>query len=516
MQPQDNSNQEPSSSPPPETPGASSGTNQAQPSQPYTQSSPFAPASQQTQPSPASSYPANPNAGQNPQAARGGIGKNKKLLIGGIAGALLLLGGSAAAYFGVVLPNKPENVWKSAIENTGKGYDKLVDYADSQKDTKGAKLDGKFKFEGAGTVADGTVNGKYDEKNSETKVTLGASGVRFEAIFLTNIPDGAKNPDVYTKISGLKGIDQLLGPQAGGIGASLASFDNQWYFVDHTIFDQAEKAAAEENQAAASLTTEDFTAFARDIGSVSDEYLFTDNPSKAVLVVKQNVGKETMDGRSVYHYKVGVNKANLKDYNKALCDKVLESKVYKALSMGTSSDELKAECYDTKDIDSINENDTVDVYVDLKTKLIRIVRIAQKDNSNNYFDMGLLYTGGDEFPFVIRGQANQDGVEAKGELKMVLNTKSNKVTIIGNLDGKQSGETYKLTLDATAEPSNDKVEFKKPEGAKSLLEAYGGLLGATGAAGGGAAVPDQQLLNRCLAAPENALPPECQTLFGEL
>ncbi len=446
-----------------------------------------------------------------------GSGNKKKLLVGITAAVIILLGGSAAAYFGSVVPNKPENVWKKSLENTGKGYDKLVEYADKKKDTKGGKLTGDYKIDAGGMVADGTIESKYDEKTSDSKITLGASGARFELNLLTNVPANTRYPDIYAKVSGLKGLDKVFPAEAGGIGESLAAYDNQWFVIDHTIFDQMEKSAAQDTTT--EIKAEDVIALAKDIGEVTKEYVLTDDPSKAVLVRKENVGKESMDGRDVYHYKVGFNKANLKAYNKAVCDKILGNKLYKTLSMGRSSEDISKECYDTKDIDSINESDTFDVYVDLKTKLIHIVRIAEKDKKDNYLDIGLLYTGGDEFPFVIRGQTKDGAGEGKGELKVTLNTKTDKYAITANVDGKSDGAPFKFTLNANGEPGNDKVEFRKPEGAKSLLEVYGallgGALGGVSPAGPAGPVPDQQLINRCISAPENALPPECKALFGE-
>src|SRR4051812_9207749 len=66
----------------------------------------------------------------------------KKPMVIALAAVLVLAGGSAAAYFGYYMPNQPENIWASALSNTGKGYDKLTQYTQTQfgGQNKGVKL----------------------------------------------------------------------------------------------------------------------------------------------------------------------------------------------------------------------------------------------------------------------------------------------------------------------------------------------------------------------------------------
>ncbi len=449
-----------------------------------TQTAAASPGSSTVTPSPdsvASASPAPPTALPSQNSVNSSGNKKKSLIVlGAIIAAVLVLGGSAAAYFGVIVPNKPENLWKKSLQNTGKGYDNLVNYAEQKKDVKGGTLNGNFKIEAPGVVADGKITSKYYDKDSETKIDIGAVGTRFSLELLTTTAEGSKNPDVYAKVTGLKGLDQLLAAEAPGIGQQLGAFENQWFVVDHTFLDSLEQTLSQDpqTQAAANLKAEDVVALAKDMGEVTKEYVLTDDSSKAVLNRKQDVGKETVDGRSVYHYKVGLDKAHLKDFNKAACDKLINSNVYKAISNGKPGDDFKKECYDTKDIDKINESDTADVWVDTKTKVIRTVRITpEKEKKDNYFDLGLLYNGGDEYPFVIKFVTKEKGSEGQGELKFTLNTKTDKVSFDISADGKEANQPFKFSLKGAIVPGNNKVKITKPQGAKPLQEFLGGLVG---------------------------------------
>src|SRR5262249_50861786 len=74
----------------------------------------------------------------------------RKLLLLIAIPLVALIGASAAAYFGYYAPNQPDNLWKTALTRTGKGYDKLTDYTVAQIKSKntGLKLDGSFKISG--------------------------------------------------------------------------------------------------------------------------------------------------------------------------------------------------------------------------------------------------------------------------------------------------------------------------------------------------------------------------------
>lgn len=416
-----------------------------------------------------------PVAGSAPVAS---TGSGKKLFgkIGiipaAIVGAVVLLGATSAAYFGFVLPNQPANIWKTALSNTSKGYDELVEYIDEQKDVKGGKVKGNFKFESSDVVVDGNIDGAYDDKSSNIKLDAGAAGTRVNFTVLTNIPEGATTPDIYLKAEGLAGVGELLGGGDPAAAQYFAELDGKFYFIDHTLIDQAAKSAQQSDSSFPDLKAEDVKAIAEAVGNVNKDYLFTTDESKAVFKVKSEVGKETVDGRETYHYKVGYDKEHLKEYM---------TKLKEALKQTKLKDLITDESFDQsiRDIDQLDGNGEADVWVDMKTKLIRTIRFTDtKDNTT--LDIGLLHEGGDDFPFYLTVKDK----EANMTIKLNLNTKTNVVTLDVNGDFSQEGQSSKATAKLTLEPSNDTVDFQKPEGAESLSDLIapflGGGLGASG------------------------------------
>lgn len=419
------------------------------------------------------SSPLNPNQATTSFSQASLSNKKRKLFTGIVVLAVLLLGTGAGAFFGIYVPNKPDNIWKKALNNTAAGYDKLVEYSESQKNNKGGTIKGNFKLDADQAVIDGSLETKYFDKNSVSKVDIGTSGTRINFDLLTNTPEGSKNPDLYAKVSGLKGVDKLLGSEGAGLGQALASYDNQWFVADHTLFDQLEKEAAKSagsQPALPSLSQEDITSIARATGGVNREYLFTDNQNKAVLKRTQNIGKEKLDERDSYHYKVGYNKQNLKAYINALKNELKKTKLKDYVSDQQYNDAVAS-------VDKLDGNGQADAWVDHKTKLIRKVRFTDKDQKEAYVDVGLKYNGGDEYPFFVSLVGKQASGEGKANIGLTLNAENNTIKLSSDVDAKSEGKPYKFNLGATLTPGNNKVDFKKPDNVKSLLEAYSQLTG---------------------------------------
>lgn len=422
----------------------------------------------QNQPQPAPVYGQNQTATVNNDASK----KKKRTLFAGIAIALVvILGGSAGAYFGIVVPNKPENIWKNGLNNTAEAYDRIVSSAQKREEKKGGTVKGNFKLDSKDIAFDGNIDAKYYEKNADIKVDAGSSGVRFNLAALTTVPDGAKNPDVYLKVTGLKGIDTLLGDSAAGVGTALASYDNQWYVVDHTLLDELEKNAAKSQSQSSipSFSKDDLNALYTAIGKVNREYIFTTDQSKAVLKNTENIGKEKFDDRDAYHFKVAYNKDNLKAYTNAMYGELKNTKLKDVITEDSLKQTLAS-------IDKLDGKQQADAWVDMDTKLIRNVRIPV-DESGSTLDIGQKYNGGDEVPYSIALNSKEKGEE--GTFNILVTTRNNSDDITFKLDGNGVDGNDKVTfgMNATLSPNNDKVNVQKPEGAKSLLEAYSQLLG---------------------------------------
>lgn len=392
--------------------------------------------------------------------------KAKKLLIPAIAG-FILLAGSAGAYFGYYVPNQPANVWQSALANTGKGYDRLSAYAQTQfgGQQKGIKLDGSFKLSGT-VAADGSIQGSSDGDNGEFTGSVSATGLKVD--FDTRIikSGSATTPDIYFKVDGLQGLGSLLGGADSTIGQGLNGLNGNWYFIDHTLFDQYAKGANTDMQ----FSQADVKSVLDAVGIAAKQNIFTSDPSKMAFSVKQQLGKEKQDGRSVYHYKVGIDKANLKSFVTNLCGNLKNSSLKKFFNNDSQALDGAMGCSTAaKSVDNFSSSRTADVWVDLHTRLIHKIRFADPNNSGNYFDIGQDYQGGDSFPFSLGFQNKDSGQTTSGSLNITLNTKTNTLSLNGL--AKQSGaDGMSGTLNLTISPNSSKVKVDKPAGAKNIIQ----------------------------------------------
>jgi hypothetical protein len=149
-----------------------------------------------------------------------------------------------------------------------------------------------------------------------------------------------------------------------------------------------------------------------------------------VLTIVNNVGKEKLDDRNTYHYKVGYNKEHLKAYVTALKDEAKKTKLNDYLKQEGKSFEDAISFNDAiKEIDGYDGKGTADVWVDMKTKLIRKVRFTDSKDPKGYFDISLKYNGGDIYPFVFAVHSEEGGQVIDGNFGVSYNTDKNSADI---------------------------------------------------------------------------------------
>jgi hypothetical protein len=405
----------------------------------------------------------------SPEAGKTGIlkkllGHKSNKLVAVIALPALLIAGSCGAYFGYVLPSKPSHIWQSALVNTGKGYDKISTYLTSKKSGTGIKLEGSFKLSGA-LVADGTFSGSGDNSNGDFKATLSASGLKTQAEVKTIKSGSSTTPDIYFKVDGLQGLGTLLGGTDSQDTNPLNGLNGKWYLIDHSFFDQFARGANSSLQ----FTSEDLGSVLNAVGAAGKQNIFTSDPSKMAFTVKQDIGKEKQDGRSVYHYKASINKQNLKNYVSTLCTNLKNSKLNKLFSGSADSTENALGCKTAAgSIDKFNSDSSSDVWVDTHTKLVHKIRFSEKNG--NYFDIGQDYQGGDSFPFTLDFSSKDGSDTSTGSLKLTLNTKSNTVQLNGSFNSGSGNDAEQGSLSLTISPNNSAVKIDKPANAKSIIE----------------------------------------------
>lgn len=423
--------------------------------------------------------------------------KRKRWLLPVIVVVVVLL--LAAGYvFGFYLPNTPGNVYKKSLSNTAAGYDRLVDYAQSQsqKQYKGFKGSGNFKINGSGVAGDGTITGQSDGKNATYEVKADIMGQKFTVNGRAITASGQTSPDMYFQVTGIKNMLDSYGLE------SLDSLDGQWLLVDHTLLDSAASSATGENDTKLSMPTSKQVQDAlTKVGTVNRDYLFSTDKDTAVLTNNKFLGKSTKDGRQVYGYEVGYDKAHLKAYVTAL-GKALDSSELNTWAKQANDGKNISEAIDLKslqsEIDGLKGTETFHMYTDAKTKLISRLEFTDKsDNSTFFITQG--YTGGSIYPFSLGVSGSP---ESNGSFGFKVDTKSDTVSIdFGATPGTKASGDNKVTVTAHLDvtPSNETVKVEAPANAEPITDllnqlGLGGALGGQAANDGSAGLDDSMFL----------------------
>jgi hypothetical protein len=401
--------------------------------------------------------------------------RTKLLAIAGAATILVLGGGGYV--LGYYIPNRPVNVYKSALANTGNGYDQLVGYASDDKVAakfQNTEAIGTYKVESADFSTDGSFKAHVDDKNATFSGDIGLGTTRLSLEGLVKDADSSNSPDTYLKVGGIKGLGAQMGVP------ELDTLDNQWVTIDHTLLDNLSKQVEssqglESSQSGMTTPKEaDVVEAAKVVGEQSKKYLFTSNKDNSVLVMDSFVGKETIDGKQTNHYKVKADKAHLKTFVEELGKALDKTKLNDWTK--SSYDKSLSEVIDIKAMlkqaDSIKSGDTFDVWVNTETKMIHKIRFAdKKDSDKNYMEFGLNYSSGAEKPFFINVADTADGTESTGKFGITLNTDKNTVKLDFKVD-EMSGEAMsKLSMNMELKPASGKVDATAPGDAISLSEA---------------------------------------------
>jgi hypothetical protein len=433
--------------------------------------------------------PTPPAVGSTPPAAPGVAnsrrGPGKKLIAAVVA--VLLIGGIAGWYFGYYM--NPSVIYSQSLKNTGKGYDKLVDYIDKQEKSTEQNYtgNGTFKAKFGEFSTDGTVALKSGSGNGELTFDVGLAATRLKADIRT-LKSSSETPDIYVKVADVKGLGTVIGTPE--LDASLAKIDNTWIAIDHTLIDNLSSIATAQAEADAASkqgpTREQVFDEARAFGKVNQEYLLSTDKNKAVTKIVKKVGAETVDGHKTYHYKVALQPDNVKKYIYAQRDALKASK----LNGWLKDNKYDKDVYDSfdeaaKSTKDIKTSDTYDIWMDSGKRVVYKLRFSDpesKSAAQNYVDVGLDYKGGDKYPFFIAGSFKSEGEEAAATFRLVtaLDTKSGTTSLAFDLKAPGSnGGTASANF--TFKPSSTPVKVEKPSGAKPLSQllselGYGDIL----------------------------------------
>lgn len=277
---------------------------------------------------------------------------------GVLVGLMLLGGGIAAAYVGVVLPNKPENVLKRAFANTLKEKEMTVDGRFEMKAVNSTKED-------AMPAIKAGYNGKFNsvEKASELTLKLTVSGVEFPLDL--RYVDGS----AYAKVGDISALTALAGGYASSFGLDQAQLgpliqnvsgliSNQWIVFDSTMLTDSGVGC---------VTDANFALTDQDIQLLGNLY------TKHSFAKLNNHSDDTVSGKPAIKYELSIDDNKLAQF---IEDKKLEGLSFlKALKKCQDTEKLNTSGFADNDITPIT------LWVDKDTK--RIVKFASQSTKQD-------------------------------------------------------------------------------------------------------------------------------------
>lgn len=251
-------------------------------------------------------------------------GLSKAKLVAVIAGAAVVVGGaSAAAYYGVVVPNQPQNVLKSSTEN----------FLKKDKISGKGSLSFKGKDSPAATVSY-TLKADQTKNASEGTADLSVSGTKIPLEFK------ALEKSAYLKVGDLSNVESLAatayGPETGALVNSLAAkVENKWIEFDESLLKSA--------------TSNNCSLFS-DQNRISDEQInqLMEIYEKNTFATIKNESSEEVEGKSATKYELGLDKEKAKTFGKEVqqldfVKKLKECSGPSASETDTNLDEFKGE-----------------------------------------------------------------------------------------------------------------------------------------------------------------------------
>jgi hypothetical protein len=275
--------------------------------------------------------------------------RKRRLLVAlALVGAVIVLGGaSAAAYFGYVLPNQPQNILNAALVNEftpGKVKTESFHGMVTLKDKDNESVAGSFK----GSV---DKSGPFEVIGSATIAT-------------TKATVDLRSTDAKSFYIRLTGLDALAASSEGDNTAMaayaplLGTINDQWIEISESLLKEA---------GAGVDTSNGFKMSDADMKKVADAY-----KEHQFLAVKEKLADQTVAGKPSHHLRVVIDKQQLKGF-------ISSVKAANIKALDVTSDQLKE--FNT----SVDKMDfakyPIDVWVGKTNRLIDQLSFTAKDDS---------------------------------------------------------------------------------------------------------------------------------------
>ncbi len=223
--------------------------------------------------------------------------KKRKLklpvLLALIAGGVVLLGGSASAYFGVILPKKPDNIIKKGLVNTFGG---ATTEFEGQVNVTGPEV--PKAFSGVSFSGESNESGAFSMTSSAnftvTKITLDLKSQDSKTIYARL--GGVKNASNIAKGFGVDQSD----PTLGFVLPILSALNDQWLLLSQEDQNLLQQTAAKGQSYQLN------PAQRAQIGTIYKKHPF--------LKVQKRLVDETVRGDQSYHYSMKLDKAAAKAF----------------------------------------------------------------------------------------------------------------------------------------------------------------------------------------------------------
>lgn len=409
--------------------------------------------------------------------------KSKKKLIAGLVTVLIMVGAGVGGVFGYYLPNKPENVYRTGMERSGEAIDKLV-YQATEKDQldqiKKSEMDGLLEFSSDEGSFNGNFNVKMDPSKSDGRldIKIKESDKPEEAFglkFLTEAMENKRFPNIYFQMTGIQTL------QLEDFAPGMNEYEGKWIAVEADYLESLGSGfiPPDEDKNKENVSAEEVASLIRAISEVTNEYLFSSDPDKAVLENRGYLGKETTaEGVKAFHYKVGINKENAVAYCKAFTERVFAEPIVKKISDADDAEIEKTKKETIKDCDDtakdVKTEETFEMWVDSKYKVIHKFRVYdEKDKKDAYTDFGQVYTGGDKLALFVKYHQDKDNLNVKATLDVDIDSNNSKLEVTAKQEGDDSFDGHGSL---SAKPYSGEINASRPEGAipiKDILARFG-------------------------------------------
>jgi hypothetical protein len=302
----------------------------------------------------------------DPSMASTGVAGSKtrlpKAILIAVTAVTVLGFSSAAAYFGVVVPNQPANQLKKALLNTVQ--EKQASFkgtitADAAEDGLAGKVD---------------MDGKYnsDKKAAALTTAITVSGVKL------NVETRYVDNSIYLKTSDLNTIATLaagFSPETGDLIKSVSgTISNKWIEIDSTLL----------NQAGASCVLDSKWTFTdKDIDLLTNQY------QKHQFVTIKGTSSEAVNGLAATKFNLAIDNKQASQYADGLND----LSMLKSLQKCAAGKDLS-----NQTADSVSSGTTdLTIWVDKATKHVAQIgydtpsQQAAKDGTKSSFRMSFDY-----------------------------------------------------------------------------------------------------------------------------